>query len=258
MKNIWLIGDPHGDYTVIHNFYINHKDELSENYEDNILIILGDAGFNYYLNKRDDFIKNKISKYPLTYFCIRGNHEERPSHLYLQFAANWHKESFFKNTVYVEDPYPKIKYALDQGGKYEIEGNSVLVVPGAYSVDKWYRIQRGWSWFKDEQLSEEEKQELLEYLEPEYDYILAHTCPYMWMPYIQDLFLPQVDQSMVDKSTEIFLNEIVASTEYKRFYFGHYHDNRDLHEFATMVYHEAIPFGSNYSEENLKNYKNML
>ena len=216
MKNIWLIGDPHGDYTVIHNFYIKHKDELSENYEDNILIILGDAGFNYYLNKRDDFVKNKISKYPLTYFCIRGNHEE------------------------------------------QIEGNSVLVVPGAYSVDKWYRIQRGWSWFKDEQLSEEEKQELLEYLEPEYDYILAHTCPYMWIPYIQDLFLPQVDQSMVDKSTEIFLNEIVACVEYKRFYFGHYHDNRDLHEFATMIYHEAIPFGSSYSEENLKNYKNML
>ena len=258
MKNIWLIGDPHGDYTVIHNFYIKHKQELSENYEDNILIILGDAGFNYFLNKRDDFVKNKISKYPLTYFCIRGNHEERPSHLYLQFAANWHKEIFFKNTVYVEDPYPKIKYALDQGGKYEIEGNSVLVVPGAYSVDKWYRIQRGWSWFKDEQLSEEEKQELLEDLEPKYDYILAHTCPNMWIPYIQDLFLPQVDQSMVDKSTEIFLNEIVASVEYKRFYFGHYHDNRYLHEFATMVYHEAIPFGSSYSEENLKNYKNML
>lgn len=258
MKNIWLIGDIHGDWTVVRNFYVKHKEELSDNYEDNVLVVLGDFGALYYLNKRDDFFKEKLHKFPLTYFCIRGNHEQRPSIQMLKYPADWHYERYFENRVYVEDRFPKIKYALDEGGKYIIEGKSVLTIPGAYSVDKWYRIMNHWSWFENEQLSYEERQELLEYQEPRYDCIFAHTCPYMWIPYIQDLFLPQVDQSMVDNTTEYFLNEIVARCDYDRFYFGHYHDNRDLHEFATMIYHEAIPFGSSYSMENLKNYKNML
>ena len=256
MKKYWLIGDPHGQYSVFWNFYQDHKEELSDNYEDNVLIILGDFGALYYLNHRDDFFKHKLSKLPLNYFCIRGNHEERPSFLHDKYPSNWHTEIMFGNTVYVEDEYPKIHYALDEGGEYVIDGKSILVIPGAFSPDKWYRLANHWSWFPGEQLTKEEREKLLDNLKPAYDYIFAHTCPYMWESYIQDLFLPQVDQSQMDKTTEYFLNEIVASTEYKHFYFGHFHDNRDVHEFATMVYHQALPLGSSYSVENLKNFKN--
>lgn len=257
MKNYWLIGDIHGDWTVVRNFYAKHKHELSDNYENNILIVLGDFGANYYLNKRDDFFKEKISKFPLTYFIIRGNHEQRPSILMDRYPADWHKEHFFGNTVYVEDRFPKFLYALDGGGNYIIEDKKILVVPGAYSVDKWYRLSRGWSWFDQEQLNEQEQKHLLSIIENPYDYIFAHTCPNRWIPYIEDLFLPQVDQSTVDKTTELFLDDIIAQTDYNHFYFGHYHDNRDLFEAATMLFHEALPLGETYASYQKKCFENL-
>ena len=42
-----------------------------------VLIILGDAGINYFLNHFDDVVKEKLNKLGLIFFCINGNHEER-------------------------------------------------------------------------------------------------------------------------------------------------------------------------------------
>ena len=245
--NIWLIGDVHGDWTAIRNFYKQHKNELSSDFRDNVLIILGDFGANYFLNQRDENFKDKIEKYPLTYFAIRGNHEQRPSILEERFPSDWHKELFFNNIVLSEDKHPRIVYALDEGGDYNINGKSVLIIPGAYSVDKWYRIQNNWSWFPKEQLSIEEQQKLLNNLKEHYDYILSHTCPFSWQPYICDLFLGQVDQSQVDNTMEKFLDQIAENTSWERWYWGHYHDNRDIPMSATMMFHEALPFGMSYA-----------
>ena len=35
MKNYWIMGDIHGDYLPVRNFYIHHKNELSDNPDDN-------------------------------------------------------------------------------------------------------------------------------------------------------------------------------------------------------------------------------
>mgnify|MGYP002520010902 CR=1 FL=1 len=50
-KNIWLMGDIHGDYFPIKNFYQNNKKFLSKDFRENILILLGDVGINYFLNQ---------------------------------------------------------------------------------------------------------------------------------------------------------------------------------------------------------------
>ena len=249
MKNIWLMGDTHGEFIHIKEFYVQHKDELSENREDNILIILGDFGANYFLNKRDEVFKSKIEQYPFTYFAIRGNHEERPSLLAKTYPKEWHKEVFFNNTVWVENKHPNILYTLDEGGEYEINHQSVLILPGAYSVDKWFRLQNGWSWFPEEQMSSAEKLQILASLKRDYDYILSHTCPFSWQPYISDLFLSTVNQDKVDNSMEKFLDTVAITTEWKRWYWGHYHDNRDVPAVnGTMLFHSALPFGMSYAE----------
>ena len=242
------MGDIHGDYAPIRGFYKQNKNLLFKNYKENILILLGDAGINYFLNYRDENFKNKLEEYPFTYFCIRGNHELRPSELMERWPSDWHKERFFGNIVYTEDRHPKILYALDNGGEYFIENKSVLIVPGAYSVDKFFRIANHWTWNPTEQLNEDEKNKILNNLKPKYDFILSHTCPFSWQSYIQDLFLPQVKQSEVDNSMELFLDKIAAGVEYDRWYWGHYHDDRDISAInGTMLFHQAIPFGESIS-----------
>lgn len=223
---IWAIGDIHGSYLPIENFWRRNKDTINFSKETDCIILLGDVGANYYLNGRDKKFKQKLEKYPFTYFCIRGNHEARPSLCAAENPDQWSLEPFFEGSGWVENNYPDIKYAMDIPYVYNIDGYKTLVIPGAYSVDKYYRLSKGWTWFEDEQLSEKEMnigRRIVE-LDPAFDLILSHTCPIQYEP--TDLFLPQIDQSLVDKTMERYLGEIEYKTEYKLWLFGHFHSYR--------------------------------
>jgi 3-oxoacid CoA-transferase subunit A len=203
-----------------------HKDAAAG--DENVLIILGDAGLNFFFNRRDEELKKKLSKYPFTYFIIRGNHEERPSICAAKNPDKWHKETYFDGEVWIENDYPYIKYAMDCVCQYNINGYNTLVIPGAYSVDKYKRLEMDWSWFPKEQLSEDEMiagKELLNQMNWKCDLVLSHTCPIMFEP--TDLFLSFVDQSMVDKTMERYLGEIEFNLDYTAWCWGHYHKYRD-------------------------------
>lgn len=247
-QHIWAIGDIHGSYLPIENFWRRNKDNINFSPETDCIILLGDVGANYFFNKRDKEFKKKLMRYPFTYFCIRGNHEARPSVCATKDPEHWHKEQMFKGSVWVENDYSNIKYAMDYPYVYQIpyfcdmdeylmeDGNceiayrykyfKTLVIPGAYSVDKYYRLSQGWSWFEDEQLSQEEMDLGREIIKqhPAFDLILSHTCPIAYEP--TDLFLSGLDQSLVDKTMERYLGEIEYNTEYKLWLWGHYHSYR--------------------------------
>lgn len=225
---VYMIGDIHGSSKPVRDFIQRHPFTTRE--EENTLIILGDAGLNFFFNERDSAVKAKLSKLPINnYFIIRGNHEERPENCMMRNPENWTTEEFFGNTVYVETAFPKIKYALDQVAIYNINGHKTLVVPGAYSVDKYYRIAtgRGKTWFLGEQLFEDEREAGLHLIQNNYnfDLILSHTCPVSYEP--TDLFLSCVDQSMVDKTMERYLQIISQNTLYRAWAWGHYHQHRE-------------------------------
>lgn len=223
MKRIFILGDVHGQWHPIYN--LNKRLDYELTPEDTI-ILLGDVGANYFMNYRDDNFKKKLSKIPCTYFCVRGNHEERPSNLACG-DPSWHQETFFEGKVWIQDKYPSIKYAMDYPSLYNIDGYSTIVFPGAYSVDKDYRLMMGYSWFKDEQLSEEEKQiglDIVKKLGNKIDLVLSHTSPSIYVP--SDLFLSSVDQSKVDTSMERYLGQIEYELDYKLFCWGHYHKFR--------------------------------
>ena len=240
-SNVYAIGDIHGKWQTIRNLYELNKDVFSS-IRPNVLILLGDAGLNYFLNERDEKTKAQLGKYPFTYFAIRGNHEERPSILAEKYSDKWHTEIFWGNTVYVENDFPYIKYALDEVALYKIpyiqcdeENESLLswneyktlVIPGAYSVDKQYRLQNGWSWFEGEQLTAAERErglDLIHSLGNEVDLVLSHTCPIIFEP--TDLFLSFIDQSQVDKTMERYLGNIEYQLQYNTWLWGHYHAYR--------------------------------
>ena len=66
----------------------------------------------------------------------------------------------------------------------------------------------------------------IEYLvmNKKFDFILTHTCPISWEP--TDLFLGCIDQTTVDKSMELFLENVRLWTRWKIWCFGHYHADR--------------------------------
>jgi 3-oxoacid CoA-transferase subunit A len=239
MQMIYVTGDIHGNPTRIENFCMEHS--ISN---EDILIILGDTGLNYYLDYRDDWLKKRLANLPITIFCIRGNHEERPQNI-----STYKIKQMFGNDVFYEPKYPNIIFAKD-GNIYNIEGNKCLAIGGAYSVDKDYRLACGWTWFKDEQLSKEEMLSIgagiTEYMETDnIDYILTHTCPYNIRP--THLFLSDIDQSTVDTSMEHWMQSLSDILNFKRWYFGHYHDNWN-HDKYTMLYTDIIPLGGIYEK----------
>ena len=67
---IYITGDTHGDFSRIERFC-----EQVQPSRDDIMIILGDAGFNYYGGKRDHRVKERMSGMPITIFSIHGNTE---------------------------------------------------------------------------------------------------------------------------------------------------------------------------------------
>lgn len=227
--SIYMTADIHGDFRPIRDF-IKKINNIKKPTKNDIIILLGDSGLQFFFNYRDEKLKQKLNSYEITLFLIRGNHEERPSICMNKNPNAWHMEEFWGNQVYVENDYPYIKYALDIPAKYEIptaQGNFIktLVLPGAYSVDKYVRLVNNWSWFPQEQCNEEEMAAGIALAQSDsYDLVLSHTCPVIYEP--TDLFLSVVDQSLVDKTTERWLGEIEHNLDYNLWCFGHYHANR--------------------------------
>ena len=215
---IYITGDTHRDFSRLDKMEFNNDD---------LLIILGDAGINYYLNEEDNKFKEYLKKYNVKMFCIRGNHEERPENI-----STYKEINMFGGKVYIEEDYPNLIFAKD-GEEYNIDGKSILVIGGAYSVDKEYRLIYGYKWFKDEQLTKEEMDAIYNKVKGKhFDVVLTHTCPYKYEPV--EVFLSGIDQSKVDKSMEHFLDKIEDSIKYDKWYCGHYHTEKTIDRIEFM------------------------
>lgn len=226
MNRVYITGDLHGEARYIEDFIHYNYDTHSFDYSDTI-ILLGDSGLNYYLNEKDTFFKAQLAALPITFFVIRGNHEERAENIAKKYPDKWHEETFFDNRVWVENDFSNIKYAIDWPAIYTINGMTTLVYPGAYSIDKEYRLMRGWKWFSEEQLNEEEKimgSLMADLYADKTDLVLSHTAPREFEP--KDLFLNFINQSKVDKSMEDYLQTIHEKVNYKLWCWGHYHADR--------------------------------
>ena len=127
----------------------------------------------------------------------------------------------------MDEEHPNILFAED-GEIYDLDGKKALAIGGAYSVDKFYRLQRGFGWWADEQPSELTKRKVEGVVSEckDIDIILSHTCPKKYIP--TEMFLPMIDQSSVDNSTEEWLDTIEDAVDYKAWYCGHWHTDKRI------------------------------
>ena len=171
--HFYITGDTHGDFRRIEQFCLENDTTVED-----VMIILGDAGINYHLDSRDNELKEELSQLDITLFCIHGNHEARPWE-----AGDYDEKEWNGGIVYVEEQYPNLLFAKD-GEIYYFNDRSVIVIGGAYSVDKYYRLNNGLMWFDTE----------------------------------------QPDKTTVDKSTEKWLQTIHDNLDLREgWYAGHYH-----------------------------------
>jgi 3-oxoacid CoA-transferase subunit A len=251
---VFITGDKHGDFRS--DFDYQRVKNFCENYEttlDDFIIVLGDHGIHYDGEWHDHNSRKKLGKYPITFIMIRGNHDMRPE-------PGWKRLFLMKpGTVtgwFWEDPEVANVLYTDEFGWYTFRDQPVFVIGGAYSVDKYYRLEMraqghtGYRWFRDEQLSEKEMTEayrlFFSQLRPgQPATIMSHTCPLGFKP--ADKLLPMVDQSTVDESMEkwmdkLYLDALNLGIDFNKWYCGHWHTDRTV-EPVRFLYHDIIEFG---------------
>ena len=224
MINTWLVsGDTHGSTSRF-----NVLDEYEP--ESAAIIILGDVAFNYHGNEQDYYIKRKVNAHQNYIYCVRGNHEMRPTDV-STMERIW--DNNVGNFVYCEPEFPYIRYFID-GYLYQLGEYRILVIGGAYSVDKYYRLMMKRKWFPNEQLTAYEMNTIYKvYANDKVDFILSHTCPLSWQP--TDLFLEGLDQSTVDNSMETWMDAFKDAINWNIWLFGHYHRDRLVRPHVEML-----------------------
>lgn len=215
IKNWLITGDCHRDFTRFSNLYFKYDPK------ETAIIIIGDSGINFYGEAADALCKNVLADMGYTFYIVRGNHDMRPSAL--PGIERWY-DAEAGGYVLFEKKWPAIRYLID-GQAYDFAGTTALVIGGAYSVDKNYRLSRGLEWFPDEQLTAQEMIDIeRQAVGKSFNLILSHTCPLKFQP--TDKFLSFIDQSTVDNSMENWMEQLRTKIKFDCWCFGHYHLER--------------------------------
>ena len=243
----FITGDKHRHFDNVKKFCR----EINTTRKD-VLIILGDAGFNYYGDKRDDKLKKKISQLNITLFCLHGNKENRP-----QNVGTYGIRNFCGGKVYYEPKYPNIYFAID-GEIYAFNGKKYMVVGGAHSVDKMRCLEEGTPFWYDEMPDDSIKEKVECVLQNQGNKIfgmMTHTCPIDYLP--SEMFMstkqnatikrkPRKAKSKklfkpdIDRSTEIWLGNLQKKLDYEVWFCGHYHIDKQIDK-IQMLYNDIRP-----------------
>lgn len=241
----YITGDKHRKFELVKQFCTQMRTRRKD-----VLIVLGDAGFNYFEDERDKRLKSQIAAINITLFCIHGNKEKRPENI-----ESYGVKNFCGGKVYYEPQYPNILFAID-GEIYTFDGREYLVVGGAHSVDKQKCLTKGEPFWEDELPSDRTKELVMKKL---YEHnnsiygILTHTCPLKFIP--KEVFLSTLANAKhkakkrnslffkwnknnftpdIDRSTEEWLDTIDNTVEYTEWFCGHYHIDKEIDKITML------------------------
>lgn len=131
-------------------------------------------------------------------------------------------------------------FYLKRGEIYQIEDKSFLVLGGAKSEDKEYRIPHE-SWWQQEELCEEEKAACFEKIKKsdrKFDYVLSHTGTTKGITCIAPSCSAENDK------TVNFNDTVDSMISYKKWFFGHWHSDLGFDNYANSkfvpLYHKGI------------------
>ena len=249
---IFVTGDTHGD--VLYRCE-KFKEQYPDAGKNDYLLICGDFGLIWgknppefeweeeRLNKEKEQIE-KIAEMPFTVLFVCGNHEN-----YFRLNNGFPIVDFHGGKAH---QISSNIFHLMRGEMFGIGDKKIFAFGGARSHDIWHLLDPksknywdevdeldrggyfyrtiGESWWEDEIASKEEfihGWETLNRNNWECDYIFSHEGP------VQDTkLIANYSSGVMSK----YLGMIKNATKFSRWYFGHYHINRDITPSSTCLY----------------------
>lgn len=226
---IYITGDTHGE---IMRFYEAGFEGESNLTKDDIVIICGDFGFLFYPEFRPEYIVqqkelDELAQKPYTILFVDGNHENFPL-IYSHPVEYW-------NGGKVHRIRQNILHLM-RGQVYNIDGTKVFAMGGAYSIDKYMR-REGLSWWKEELPTNDEYREATQNLREvgnAVDIILSHTAPREIIRKMGKY--PDIH----DGELTGFLDWIMYEVQFKKWFFGHWHMDKEIDEKFRAVYFDIV------------------
>lgn len=226
---IYLTGDTHGTIEIGKLSRANLAVERVEPGEGDFVIILGDFGLVFApdgQSAEERWWLKWLDKKPWTTLFIDGNHENF-ARLNALPEEEWRGGRVHRVSESV--------LHLMRGQVFEIDGRSFFTMGGAASHDRQFR-KEGRSWWPEELPSEEElarADAALDGCGRRVDYVLTHCAPTLVQGRINPTFLS-------DRLTE-YLQHVRDMTAFHRWYFGHYHIDREYDDDFCALYDCVVP-----------------
>lgn len=247
MKLFYITGDTHSDFSRFTEENFPIQTEMTKN---DYVIICGDFGGVWTFEEESrrekealDWLNNKN----FTTLFVDGNHENY-TRLYNYPIEEWKGGKVHK----IRDSV----LHLMRGEIFDVDNKKIFAFGGAKSHDiqdeilnldeeekiyeyrkrgAYFRI-RDFSWWDLELPTSQEMENGIENLEKinyKVDYIISHCCPTS----IQALINPTYKRDVLTD----YLQQILEKCTFKRWYFGHYHDYKQVNSQFSLLYENIIP-----------------
>lgn len=251
---IFVTGDIHGDPRRLNTDCFPEQKEMTK---DDFVIILGDFGlvWSNSQTKQEKYWLDWLDSKPFTTLFIDGNHDNHPVLNTAFEEVDFHggKAHKIRDSVYhlmrgyVFDICNKKIFAFGGASSHDIQDG--ILDPNDFvdeedfrdTYNRWnkqnkmFRV-RGFSWWDEELPSQEEMQRGIDNLAKcgnKVDFIISHCCPQqIALLFSQGLYQPDI--------LTHYFDEVLEKVKFNRWFFGHYHDNRQIMSKFIMMYEQIV------------------
>ena len=221
---IFVTGDTHGEISMSRLSKKKWPMGATLTRED-FIIVAGDFGLLFYPmpDAAEIWWTEWLKERPFTVLVVDGNHDNH------ERLARLPEENMFGSVVgKIADNI----FHLKRGMVYEIAGKKILTFGGAESIDKAHR-REGISWWKEEVPSYGDMDKCIGSItncENKVDYLIAHTCPTT----LASMILSTIGGQKNEDPTCRMLEHIITSCEFRDFYCGHWHVDKDFGKYHFL------------------------
>lgn len=182
---------------------------------DDCLIVCGDFGYVFTDSEKEHRFLDVLAQKPYTICFCDGNHENF-TRLNQYPVEQWNGGTIHRirnNIIH-----------LMRGQVFTVAGKKIFVMGGAYSIDRYMRVE-GVSWWREELPSAEEYRQAIGSLEAcgkQVDYIVTHTAP-------REIIL-RFGKCPDGHDLELtgFLEWVMYEVRFDQWFFGHWHFDREI------------------------------